>query len=128
MQLVTAVVKPFALDDVRAALGALGVESATVAEVSGFGRQRGHTEVYRGADYRLDFVPKLRVEVVVEDAMAEAVVDAVVRAARSGRIGDGKVWVSRLDSAQGPDGSGPAEDEEGCAIVSWGDAVGGAAW
>jgi len=103
MQLVTAVVKPFALDEVRAALAALGVESTTVAEVEGFGRQRGHTEVYRGADYRLDYVPKVRVEVVVEDAMAEPVVDAVVRAARTGRIGDGKVWVSRLAWAHGPD-------------------------
>ncbi|ODT95428.1 MAG: hypothetical protein ABS81_31710 [Pseudonocardia sp. SCN 72-86] len=89
------------------------MESTTVAEVSGFGRQRGHTEVYRGADYRLDFVPKVRVEVVVEDAMAEPVVDAVVRATRSGRIGDGKVWVSRLAWAHGPDAADPEEGAGG---------------
>ncbi|AEA26900.1 P-II family nitrogen regulator [Pseudonocardia benzenivorans] len=126
MQLVTAVVKPFALDDVRAALAALGVESATVTEVSGFGRQRGHTEVYRGADYRLDFVPKVRVEVVVDDAVADEVVDAVVRAARSGRIGDGKVWVSRLETARqtnGPEAGAPGDDGARPAIVSWGNRV-----
>lgn len=101
MLLVTAVVKPFALDEVLAALDALGVEPPTVTQVSGFGRQRGHTEVYRGGDYRMDLVPKIRVEVVVEEPRAEEVVDVIVRAAWSGRIGDGKVWVSRLDPMRG---------------------------
>jgi nitrogen regulatory protein P-II 1 len=93
MRLVTAIVRPFALADVKAALEGVGVAGLTVSEVQGFGRQKGHTEVYRGAEYTVDFLPKLRVEVVVEDADAEAVVDAVVGAARTGKIGDGKVWV-----------------------------------
>ena len=97
MMLVTAIVKPFALDDVRTELERLDVSGMTVGEVSGYGRQRGHTEFYRGADYRVDFVPKVRVEVVVDDSAADGVVDAVVRAARTGKIGDGKVWVTPVD-------------------------------
>ena len=94
MRLVTAVIKPFKLDDVKAALEVLGVQGMTVSEVQGFGRQRGHTEVYRGAEYTVDLVPKVRVEVLVDDLDADKVVDAVVEAARTGKIGDGKVWVT----------------------------------
>ena len=97
MMLVTAIVKPFALDDVRAELERLDVSGMTVGEVSGYGRQRGHTESYRGADYHVDFVPKVRVEVVVDDAAVDRVVDAVVAAARTGKIGDGKVWVTPVE-------------------------------
>jgi nitrogen regulatory protein P-II 1 len=93
MRLVTAIVKPFALAEVKAALEGTGVAGLTVSEVQGFGRQKGHTEVYRGAEYTVDFLPKLRIEVVVEDVDADAVVDAIVAAARTGKIGDGKVWV-----------------------------------
>ncbi|WBO66444.1 P-II family nitrogen regulator [Streptomyces camelliae] len=92
MKLITAIVKPYRLDEVKTALQELGVRGLTVTEASGYGRQRGHTEVYRGAEYRVDLVPKVRIEVVVEDADADAVIDAVVRAARTGKIGDGKVW------------------------------------
>lgn len=98
MMLVTAIVKPFALDDVRAGLEQLDVAGMTVSEVSGYGRQRGHTEIYRGADYQVDFVPKVRVEVAVEDGLVEKVIDAVVLAARTGKIGDGKVWVTAVDT------------------------------
>ena len=98
MILVTAIVKPFALGDVKAALERLGVLGLTVGEVQGYGRQKGHTEVYRGAEYAVDFVPKVRVEVVVDDEVAERVIDAVVVAARTGKIGDGKVWTTRVDS------------------------------
>ena len=94
MILVTAVVKPFALTDVKEALEKLGVLGMTVSEVQGFGRQKGHTEVYRGAEYTVDFVPKVRVEVVVDDDAADRVVAAIVAAARTGRIGDGKVWTT----------------------------------
>jgi nitrogen regulatory protein P-II 1 len=97
VKLVTAVIKPFKLDDVKAALEALGVQGMTVSEVQGFGRQRGHTEVYRGAEYTVSFVPKVRVEVLVDDADAAGVVDAVVTAASSGAIGDGKVWTTPVD-------------------------------
>lgn len=97
MILVTAVVKPFKLEDVKAALQEAGVAGMTVSEAQGFGRQGGHTEVYRGAEYRIDFVPKVRVEVVVDDAAAERVVTAIVAAARTGRIGDGKVWTTQVD-------------------------------
>jgi len=97
MRLVNAIIKPHALDDVKAALEAAGVKGMTISQVQGFGRQRGHKEVYRGAEYQIDFVPKLRVEVLVEDADADRVVDAVVEAARSDRIGDGKVWVLPVD-------------------------------
>ncbi|WP_300012923.1 P-II family nitrogen regulator [Pseudonocardia sp.] len=98
MMLVTAIVKPFALDDVRAGLEQLDVAGMTVSEVSGYGRQRGHTEIYRGADYQVDFVPKVRVEVAVEDGLVERVIDTVVLAARTGKIGDGKVWVTAVDT------------------------------
>ena len=98
MMLVTAIVKPFALADVRAVFEQLDIAGMTVSEASGYGRQRGHTEVYRGAEYSVDFVPKVRVEVVADDALADKVVDAVVEAARTGKIGDGKVWVSPVDS------------------------------
>ena len=97
MKLVTAIIKPFKLDDVKEALEAYGIAGMTVSEVSGYGRQRGHSEVYRGAEYSVDFVPKLRIEVVIDDADAPAVVDAVVRAAQTGRIGDGKVWTVPVD-------------------------------
>jgi nitrogen regulatory protein P-II 1 len=98
MMLVTAIVKPFALGDVRAGLEGLDIAGMTVSEVSGYGRQRGHTEVYRGADYQVDFVPKVRVELVVDDGVVDKVIDAVVTAAGSGKIGDGKVWVSAVDT------------------------------
>lgn len=98
MKLITAIIKPFKLDDVKSALEAAGVHGMTISEASGFGRQRGHTEVYRGAEYTVDLVPKVRVEVVTEDALADAVVDAIVAAARTEKIGDGKVWVMPVDS------------------------------
>ena len=94
MKLVTAVVKPFKLDDVKQALHDLGVAGMTVSEVQGHGRQRGHTEVYRGAEYTVDFVPKVRIEVVVDDGDVQRVIDAIVDSARTGQIGDGKVWAS----------------------------------
>jgi nitrogen regulatory protein P-II 1 len=93
MKLVVAVLKPFKLDDVKEALQTLGVQGMTVAEVQGVGRQRGHTEVYRGAEYTIDLVPKVRIEVVIGDDQVAEVVDAIVETARSGKIGDGKVWV-----------------------------------
>ena len=98
MKLITAVIKPFKLDDVKAALEVLGVQGLTVSEVQGFGRQRGHTEVYRGAEYTVDLVPKVKVEVLVAEADAAKVVDAVVEAARTGKIGDGKVWVTPVEA------------------------------
>src|SRR3954447_17295776 len=97
MKLVTAIVKPFKLDDVKQTLHELGVAGMTVSEVQGHGRQRGHTEVYRGAEYVVDFVPKVRLEIVVGDDDAERVVDAIVAAARTGQIGDGKVWTTAVD-------------------------------
>jgi len=99
MKLITAVIKPFRLDEVKDALRTLGVHGLTVTEASGFGRQGGHTEVYRGAEYTVDLVPKVRIEVLVEDDDAERVIDAVVEAARTGRIGDGKVWSVPVDEA-----------------------------
>ena len=98
MRLVTAVVKPFKLDDVKVALEGIGVQGMTVSEVQGFGRQRGHTEVYRGAEYDIALVPKIRLEIVVDDADADDVVGIIVKTAQTGRIGDGKVWVSPVDS------------------------------
>ena len=98
MKLVTAIVKPFVLEDVKGALEQIGVLGMTVSEVQGYGRQKGHTEVYRGAEYSVDFVPKVRVEVVADDTLADKVVDAVVEAARTGKIGDGKVWVTTVES------------------------------
>ena len=97
MKLVTAIVKPSTLDDVRHAVEAVGVLGLTVTEVQGYGRQRGHTEVYRGAEYAVEFVPKVRVEVLVDEEFADRVVEAVIGAARTGKIGDGKVWVSPVE-------------------------------
>ncbi|MBB2892445.1 P-II family nitrogen regulator [Flexivirga oryzae] len=97
MKLVTAIIKPFKLDEVKEALEAYGITGMTVSEVSGYGRQRGHSEVYRGAEYTVDFVPKIRLEAVVEDIDAGSVVDVIVKAAQTGRIGDGKVWVLPID-------------------------------
>ena len=97
MRLITAVIKPFKLDDVKTALEAQGVQGMTVSEVQGFGRQRGHTEVYRGAEYTVDFVPKVRVEVLVDEADATRIIDVVVAAAQTGSIGDGKVWSTVVD-------------------------------
>ena len=98
MKLVTAIVKPFKLDDVKEALKDIGVPGITVTEARGFGRQRGHTEVYRGAEYTVEFVPKVRIEVLVEDDDSKRVADAIVDAARTGKIGDGKVWISDVGS------------------------------
>jgi nitrogen regulatory protein P-II 1 len=98
MKLIVAVIKPFRLDDVKRTLKVLGVEGMTLTEALGFGRQRGHTEVYRGAEYEIDFVPKLRVEIVVGDDRVDEIVGAVVDSARTGSIGDGKVWVQPLES------------------------------
>ncbi len=97
MKLITAIVKPFKLDDVKEALKGAGVAGMTVSEVRGFGRQGGHTETYRGAEYKIDFVPKVCVEVVVDDDAVDGIVDAVVAAASTGKIGDGKIWVTDLD-------------------------------
>ena len=97
MKLVVAVVKPFRLGDVKEALDGAGVHGMTVSEVQGYGRQRGHTEVYRGAEYVVEFVPKVRIEVVVDDADADRVVEAIVNSARTGTIGDGKVWTVSVD-------------------------------
>ena len=97
MRLVTAIIKPHMLDDVKSALESFGVEGMTVSEASGFGRQRGHTEVYRGAEYTVDLVPKIRLEVVVGDDDAADIIDVLVKSARTGRIGDGKVWSVPVD-------------------------------
>jgi nitrogen regulatory protein P-II 1 len=97
MKLITAIVKPFKLDDVKAALTGAGIVGMTVSEVRGFGRQRGHTETYRGTEYQLDFVPKVKVEIVVDDAQADAAVDAIVAAGKTGKIGDGKVWTTHVE-------------------------------
>ena len=97
MKLITAVIKPFKLDDVKDALKAIGVAGMTVTEVRGFGRQGGHTETYRGAEYQIDFVPKVRLSVVVDDSVADQVVDTIAAAANSGKIGDGKIWVTGVD-------------------------------
>jgi nitrogen regulatory protein P-II 1 len=98
MKLITAIVKPFRLDEVKEALKAAGIAGITVSEVQGFGRQAGHTEVYRGTEYQVDFVPKVRLELVVDDDDVDRVVETIVSAARTGKIGDGKIWVSSLDS------------------------------
>ena len=98
MKLITAIVKPFVLEDVKGALEQIGVLGMTISEVQGYGRQKGHTEVYRGAEYSVDFVPKVRVEVIADDTHADKVVDAVIEAARTGKIGDGKVWVTPVES------------------------------
>ena len=98
MKLVTAVIKPHKWEDVRLALESAGVSGMTVSEVSGYGRQKGHTEVYRGAEYDISLVPKVRIEIVVDDADAEAILTTIVNAAQTGRIGDGKVWVSAVET------------------------------
>ena len=99
MKLISAIIKPFKLDDVRAALSELGVSGMTVTEVKGFGRQRGHTELYRGAEYVVDFVPKTRIEVAVKDGLVEQVIEAIVGAARTGKVGDGKIFITDLERA-----------------------------
>ncbi|HVY22967.1 MAG TPA: P-II family nitrogen regulator [Steroidobacteraceae bacterium] len=99
MKLITALIKPFKLDDVRQAVADIGVQGITVTEVQGFGRQRGHTEMYRGAEYRVDFLPKTKIELAVDDSIVEQVVEAITNVARTGKIGDGKVFVTRLDQA-----------------------------
>ena len=99
MKFVTAIIKPFKLDEVREALSAIGVQGITVTEVKGFGRQKGHTELYRGAEYVVDFLPKVKLEVVVADDLAERVVEAIAGAAQTGRIGDGKIFVLPVDNA-----------------------------
>jgi nitrogen regulatory protein P-II 2 len=96
MKLITAIIKPFKLDDVRKAIGDAGVQGVTVTEVRGFGRQRGHTEIYRGAEYAVEFVPKTKIEIAVEDALVEQVVEAIMKAAQTGKVGDGKVFVFDL--------------------------------
>jgi nitrogen regulatory protein P-II 1 len=99
MKLVVAILKPFKLDDVKERLKALNVSGMTITEAQGFGRQRGHTEVYRGAEYEVDFVPKLKLEVLIDDAQVDEVVEAIVLAANTGKIGDGKVWVVPVEQA-----------------------------
>ncbi|WP_428100738.1 P-II family nitrogen regulator [Candidatus Rariloculus sp.] len=97
MKLITAVVKPFRLDDVRNALAEAGVQGMTVTEVKGFGRQRGHTELYRGAEYVVDFLPKVKVEVAISDDLVERAIEAIIEAAKTGKVGDGKIFVTGLD-------------------------------
>lgn len=99
MKLITAIIKPFRLDDVRNALAEVGVNGMTVTEVKGFGRQRGHTELYRGAEYVVDFLPKAKIEVAVNDELAERAVEAITNAARTGKVGDGKIFVMDLEQA-----------------------------
>ncbi len=99
MKKIEAIIKPFKLEDVKEALSSLGVEGMTVSEVKGFGRQKGHTEIYRGSEYTVDFLPKIKIEVVLPDAGANAAVEAIVKAAKTGKIGDGKVFVSPIENA-----------------------------
>lgn len=99
MKKIEAIIKPFKLEDVKDALSALGVEGMTVSEVKGFGRQKGHTEIYRGSEYTVDFLPKIKIEVVLADSMVNAGVDAILKAARTGKIGDGKIFVSAIENA-----------------------------
>src|SRR5450631_3336777 len=96
MKLITAIIKPFKLDDVRKAIGDVGVQGVTVTEVRGFGRQRGHTEIYRGAEYNVEFVPKTKIEIAVDDSLAEQVIEAITKAARTGKVDDGKIFVFDL--------------------------------
>ena len=98
MHLVTAIIKPFKLDDVRAALSEIGIQGMTVTEVKGFGRQKGHTELYRGAEYVVDFLPKIKLEVAVDDSRLDEVIETITTAARTGKIGDGKIFVASLDN------------------------------
>ena len=99
MKLVTAIIKPFKMDDVRAALADIGVQGVTVTEGKGFGRQRGHTELFRGAEYVVDFLPKVKIELVIDDSLLDAAVEAIQKAAYTGRIGDGKIFISTADEA-----------------------------
>ena len=99
MKMITAIIKPFKLDDVRQAVGEIGIQGITVTEVKGFGRQRGHTELYRGAEYIVDFLPKVKIELAVADDIADQVIEAIVTAARTGKIGDGKIFVIELAEA-----------------------------
>ena len=99
MKLITAIIKPFKVDDVRQAIADLGVQGVTISEVQGFGRQRGHTELYRGAEYRVDFLPKAKVEIAVDDTVVEQVIEAITNVARTGKIGDGKIFVTQLSQA-----------------------------
>ncbi len=99
MKMITAVIKPFKLDDVREALANVGVQGVTVTEVKGFGRQKGHTELYRGAEYVVDFLPKVKVEVALSDGLVEGAVEAILNAAKTGKIGDGKIFISDLQEA-----------------------------
>src|SRR5437899_11032071 len=99
MKKIEAIVKPFKLDEVKDALSGVGVTGMTVTEVKGFGRQKGHTEIYRGSEYTVDFLPKLKIEIVLEDSETEGAVDAIIKAAKTGKIGDGKVFVSPIDDA-----------------------------
>jgi nitrogen regulatory protein P-II 2 len=97
MKMITAVIKPFKLDDVREALSSIGVQGVTVTEVKGFGRQKGHTELYRGAEYVVDFLPKIRLEIAVEDSMVERIIEVLIKTASTGKIGDGKIFVHNLE-------------------------------
>jgi nitrogen regulatory protein P-II 2 len=97
MKLITAIIKPFKLDDVRKAISDIGVKGVTVTEVRGFGRQRGHTEIYRGAEYAVEFVPKTKIEIAVDDSLADQVIEAIVASAKTGKVGDGKIFVFDLD-------------------------------
>ena len=99
MKKIEAIIKPFKLEEVKDALGEVGIEGMTVTEVKGFGRQKGHTEIYRGSEYTVDFLPKIKIEVVLADAIEKQAVEAIVRAAKTGKIGDGKVFVSNIESA-----------------------------
>ena len=99
MKLITAIIKPFKLDEVRESLAEIGVQGITVTEVKGFGRQKGHTELYRGAEYVVDFLPKIKLEMAIDDALADTVIDAIVRASKTGKIGDGKIFVSSIEQA-----------------------------
>ncbi|MBW3568484.1 MAG: P-II family nitrogen regulator [Proteobacteria bacterium] len=99
MKMISAIIKPFKLDDVREALSDIGVQGITVTEVKGFGRQKGHTEIYRGAEYVVDFLPKVKIELAVADDLVDAVVEAIINAARTGKIGDGKIFISPLEQA-----------------------------
>ena len=96
-KLITAIVKPFRLDDIRAALAEVGVQGMTISEVKGFGRQKGHTELYRGAEYSVDFLPKLKIEVAIKDEHVERIIEVIIESARTGKVGDGKIFVTNLD-------------------------------
>jgi nitrogen regulatory protein PII len=99
MKKIEAIIKPFKIEDVKSALAGVGVEGMTISEVKGFGRQKGHTEIYRGSEYTVDFLPKIKIEIVLSDAQVSSAVDAIVKAAKTGKIGDGKVFVSSVESA-----------------------------